>query len=93
MFPSPCGVKVVGNFAQIKWDNHITVLSVTVFPSPCGVKVVGNASSATFTPNAQDLFPSPCGVKVVGNTDIPQDIASRGNIVSVPLRGKGSRKW
>ncbi len=44
--------------------------------------------------NAYVWFPSPCGVKVVGNLNetaetLTRDIAG----VSVPLRGKGSRKF
>ncbi len=38
-------------------------------------------------------FPSPCGVKVVGNLDRPVMSATMNEpAVSVPLRGKGSRK-
>ncbi len=36
-------------------------------------------------------FPSPCGVKVVGNSATSVISTSR-HWVSVPLRGKGSRK-
>ncbi len=40
MFPSPCGVKVVGNAVMLKGGKGCGDL----FPSPCGVKVVGNRS-------------------------------------------------
>ncbi len=37
-FPSPCGVKVVGNGVAGTYG----IDTDAMFPSPCGVKVVGN---------------------------------------------------
>ena len=34
-------------------------------------------------------FPSPCGVKVVANEDPNYGVTVKGDLVSVPLRGKG----
>ncbi len=62
------------------------------FPSPCGVKVVGNANKKGLDLCRHMEFPSPCGVKVVGNF-YSKVVTAQAAKVSVPLRGKGSRKY
>ena len=38
LFPSPCGVNIVGNVLH----NYYLLLLLVMFPSPCGVNIVGN---------------------------------------------------
>ena len=90
LFPSPCGVNIVGNFASEAIQRSMTL---RVFPSPCGVNIVGNKSS---TPSKEtggiSEFPSPCGVNIVGNSSPEKAEDCSAYYVSVPLRGKYCRE-
>ena len=88
LFPSPCGVMVIGNHPLVT----TTKPSTRMFPSPCGVMVIGNRSRYSRLVRSCSIgFPSPCGVMVIGNYINKVSTLFFGK-VSVPLRGNGYRK-
>ena len=64
-----------------------------MFPSPCGEKVgINRISSAVYITDSSP-FPSPCGEKVGINPRMGGP-THPGQLVSVPLRGKGrDQRW
>ena len=91
MFPSPCGVNIVGNLSAFRQTKALLSM---MFPSPCGVNIVGNPKKPDTPRTPTPRFPSPCGVNIVGNIHEYKvtDTTDKGGMVSVPLLGKYCRE-
>ena len=65
------------------------MFSLWTFPSPCGEKVGINVRQQNYPRyRGEKMFPSPCGEKVGINLELDWP-RWQGDVVSVPLRGKG----
>ena len=64
MFPSPCGVNIVGNPLSKKAKLRSSSVSVPLRGKYCRESDASNESI-----KSQQVFPSPCGVNIVGNLD------------------------
>ena len=92
MFPSPCGVMVIGNcIAGVDAHVHNGLGKVSVPLRGNGYRKFRNASAVISS--LCTVFPSPCGVMVIGNNPGENSEFLSDGKVSVPLRGNGYRKY
>ena len=90
MFPSPCGVNIVGNDRFIKPRQYAWfAVSVPLRGKYCRESRKGAIAILEIIGYG---FPSPCGVNIVGNSEWWLFANSAIAYVSVPLRGKYCRE-